>query len=158
MDSDKTNGMRPDTDQQLLERFFAEARTPVPDDGFSQRVMQQIGALQAARRTAQRSSLSRLARWNFWLNFIAGLSIVVLLYVSGVFERTWMLLQTVAKRVVVGIITFDPDELLVQLMLFMHRAVGLLPSVPQLVAIVLSMMALMIFGVQRLARIEQSGR
>ena len=40
------------TDEQLLESFFADARTAMPDDGFANRVMTAIETLEAQQATA----------------------------------------------------------------------------------------------------------
>ena len=142
------------TDQELLDRFFAEAHTPVADDGFSTRVMQQITALRTAQAPARASSLSLLTRWNFWLNTITAVSGILLLFQLGFFGQAWEWICSFFHRIVVGILTFDPYDLLVQALLFLHRLPDLLPSSVQLSTLGLSVLVFLGLGAQRLVQME----
>lgn len=142
------------TDEQLLTRFFAEARTPVSDDGFTVCVLEQIAALRAAQAPANATSLSQLTRWNFWLNTIAALSGILLFIQVGVLGQAWKWLCAIAHRIIVGLLSFDFDNLLVQVMLFLHRLPDMLPSSVQLYTIGLTVLVLLVLGAQRLVQIE----
>lgn len=141
-------------DQELLAQFFAEARTPVADDGFSTRVMQQIAAQRAARSSQPLSSLSLLSRWNFWLNTITAVSGLLFLWHEGFFGLVWEHIQRLFRLIVVGIATFDPDTLLVNALLLLHRLPDMLPSSTQFFSIALSILILLAFGAQRLVQME----
>lgn len=146
------------TDQELLARFFAEAKAPVADNGFSARVMQQIASMQAERVLTRRAALSTLARWNFWLNAIGVLAGIALLVRIGFFSRAWELIHMVVYRVIAGIITFDADDLLVRLMLFLHQLRDITPSFMQWCSLGLTIFVLLVLGVQRLVQMEERGR
>lgn len=140
------------TDQELLARFFAEARTPIKDDGFSSRVMQQIEV-----STVNSPSFS-LTRWNFWINALGIVAGVGLLIYIGFLGRVWQLLHTVVYRIIAGIVSFDPDDLLVRVMLFLHRLPDMMPSTMQLTSLGLTIFVLLFLGANRLVQIEEKGR
>lgn len=65
------------TDDQLLEQFFQQARqTEVPDNGFSDRVMQQITLHEAQHATSHAQRLSRL--WTAFCIVVAAVLFVLL--------------------------------------------------------------------------------
>lgn len=130
------------SEEQLLESFFAEAREPIADDGFTERVMNALPA---------RSAVSRLRRYSFWLNVAGVVSAVALLIYLGFFTRTWEFLHGLMARLVVSTLSYDYDGLLVQVMLFLHRLPEMLPSAPQLTAIAVTTIVLMTMGIKRLA-------
>ena len=130
------------SEEQLLEAFFAEARQPLADDGFTERVMNALPA---------RSAVSSLRRYSFWLNIAAAVGVIALLIYLGFFTRTWTFLQGLFGRIVVGTLSFDFDGLLVQIMLFFHHLPDMLPSAPQLTAFAITTIVLMTMGIKRLA-------
>lgn len=129
-------------EEQLLNAFFAEARQPIADDGFTERVMSALPA---------RSEAFALHRYSRWLNIIAAVGVVALLLYLGFFTRTWDFLQSLIAHIVVGTLSYDYDSLLVQAMLFLHRLPEMLPSAPQLTAIAVTTITLMTMGIKRLA-------
>ena len=131
------------SEEQLLDAFFAEARQPIADDGFTERVMSALPA---------RSVAYSLRRYSFWLNFLGGVGIAALLIYLGFFTRTWAFLHELMMRIVVGTITFDFDGLLVQFMLFLHRLPELLPPLPQLTAIVITTIVFMTMCIERVVK------
>ena len=130
------------SEEQLLDAFFAEARQPLADDGFTERVMNALPA---------RSAASALHRYSLWLNIIAAMGVVALLVYLGFFTRTWDFLQSLMAHIVVGTLSYDYDGLLVQAMLLLHRLPEMLPSAPQLTAIAVTTITLMTMGIKRLA-------
>ena len=133
-------------DEQLLESFFKEyreARQPIADDGFTERVMSAL---------PQREAAFSLRRYSLWLNVIGVVGVIGLMIYLGFFTSTWDLLQGFLTRITVGMMTYDYDGLLVRLMLFLHRLPDLLPSAPQLTAIAISTIVLMTLGIDRIVR------
>lgn len=133
-------------DEQLLESFFKEyreARQPIADDGFTERVMSAL---------PQREAAFSLRRYSLWLNVIGVVGVIGLMIYLGFFTSTWDLLQGFFTRITVGMMTYDYDGLLVRLMLFLHRLPDLLPSAPQLTAIAISTIVLMTLGIDRIVR------
>lgn len=141
--------------ERMLSQFFADARHPVTDDGFTVQVMERVEALQVSAAMHQHSATRWLRQWNIMLNIAGVLGGIVLLVGFGFFSKAWDAIQNGIHSVLVGIMTFDPSELLVQLMLFMHRLPELLPSPTQLLALELALCILLVLGVQKL---EQSAR
>ena len=118
-------------DEVLLSKFFAEHHEPIADNGFTERVL----AALPERENACLAETMRLRRWSLWLNvfgIVAGLGLLIYL---GVFGMAWDGLMTFFNRIYVGVITFDFESLLVDLMLFLHRLPELLPSTSQLLVI-----------------------
>lgn len=133
-------------DEQLLESFFKEfreARQPIADNGFTERVMSAL---------PQREAAFSLRRYSLWLNVIGVVGVIGLMIYLGFFTSTWDLLQGFFTRIAVGMMTYDYDGLLVRLMLFLHRLPDLLPSAPQLTAIAISTIVLMTLGIDRIVR------
>ena len=133
-------------DEQLLESIFKEyreARQPIADDGFTERVMSAL---------PQREAAFSLRRYSLWLNVIGVVGVIGLMIYLGFFTSTWDLLQGFLTRITVGMMTYDYDGLLVRLMLFLHRLPDLLPSAPQLTAIAISTIVLMTLGIDRIVR------
>lgn len=135
------------SDEQLLNDFFAEARQPIADDGFTERVMSALPERAAATGLAE---TLRLRRWSLWLNIMAVVGVIGMLVYLGVFTRTWTFLQGLLARIVVGILSYDYDGLLVQAMLFLHRLPEMLPSSTQLIALALTTVILMTLAIERL--------
>ena len=48
------------TDEQLLQSFFADCQTELPDDGFSDRVMAALPTLEAEQAVANRRRMEHL--------------------------------------------------------------------------------------------------
>lgn len=137
-------------DEQLLDSFFKEfkeARQPIADDGFTERVMSAL---------PQREAVFSLRRYSLWLNVVGVVGVIGLMIYLGFFTSTWELLQGFFTHLLVTAMTYDYDALLVRLMLFLHRLPGLLPSAPQLTAIVISTIVLMTLGIDRIVRRAQS--
>lgn len=133
-------------DEQLLESFFKEfqeARQPIADDGFTERVMSVL---------PKRESAFSLRRYSLWLNVTGVAGVVGLMIYLGFFTSTWEWLQGFLTRIFFGTMTYDYDGLLVRLMLFLHRLPDLMPSAPQLTAIVITTIVLMTLGIDRIVR------
>lgn len=130
-------------DEQLLESFFNEARQPIADDGFTERVMSALPKRQAA---------FSLRRYSLWLNILGAVGVIGLMIYLGFFTSTWEFLQGLTARMVVGTMTYDYDGLLVRIMLFLHRLPELLPSAPQLTAIAITTIVLMTMGINRVVK------
>ena len=130
-------------DEQLLDSFFNEARQPIADDGFTERVMSALPKRQAA---------FSLRRYSLWLNILGAVGVIGLMIYLGFFTSTWEFLQGLTARMVVGTMTYDYDGLLVRIMLFLHRLPELLPSAPQLTAIAITTIVLMTMGINRVVK------
>ena len=151
----KDNVFESGTDQELLDRFFAEARMPMADEGFTARVMQQIQALELADESGRKVSALSLARWNLWLNLSALVAGIIWLIYAGVFGRIGQVIQIVFYRIIAGVVSFDLDDFLVQTMLFLHRLHDTLPPFTHIVTLGLTIFFLMVLGVHRLAKMEE---
>ena len=146
------------SDDELLKAFFAQAVEPVPDNGFTDRVMQRIEAMQTEETVQAHVATVALKRWNLWLNLTCVAAIVGLLAYMGFFGQAWHYLHVFANRVLVGILTFDPEALLVHLLLDLRQLPDLLPSANQLFTISLGLLlvGLIVMGqaVQKLKEME----
>lgn len=170
------------TDEQLLSRFFAEARTPLPDNGFTDRVMAALPPRQATNpswqspcaqritvglplhqsRSAQQvtagspSPLPSIRRYHIALNLFAlAASLAILISVSPFSQiHDWM--QTTLLRLFAEVLAIDADSLLVNLMLAIHRLPtliqSLLPTPLQLTAVFALLTLLSYQAIETLAR------
>lgn len=148
-------------DDALLSAFFAEARKPIADNGFTDRVMDAL-----AERSWQEVSSEALAeegvqlrRWSEMLNITGALACLALLVYLGFFVRMWDSLHTFIYQVVAWVMTFDAENLLVHAMLFLHRLPELLPSPTQMFALGVAFVILMGLALHRFFRnFEENGR
>ena len=148
-------------DEALLNAFFAEARTPIADNGFTDRVMDALiqRSWQEVATEAVEEEEERLRRWSEMLNITGALACLALLFYLGFFVRIWDSLHTFIYQAVAWVMTFDIDNMLVHLMLFLHRLPEMLPSPTQLFALGVAFVILMILAVRRFFRnIEENGR
>ena len=81
----------------------------------------------------------RLKRWSFWLNIIAGIGTLALLLRFDLWGHIWHWLQG-----------FDPDGVLVSVMLCLHQLTEYMPSTSQLLAIALTTIILMTLVIRRI--------
>lgn len=129
-------------DETLLQRFFAEQRQSIADDGFTNRVM----AVLPEREDAE---IIMLRHWRWILDSLVVLCVVILL-VSLVIHF-WDGMQTGAFRIMSGSITLfhsvssllEPDNVLVRLILFLRNLLDLLPNPTQLLALFLTILILL---------------
>lgn len=140
----KTNHIPEQTDEQLLHDFFAAHRQTLPADGFTERVL--------AALPQQQPQALRLRRWNWLLNGIACVAVLVMLFAGDFFGWLRGAMMSITERMLAGVIAFDWDTLLVQTMLFLHRLPQLLPSAQQLLALALVTLILVPLGLQKLAK------
>lgn len=136
-------------DEKLLRSFFSEARQPIADNGFTERVMSALPERAAALGL---SDTLRLHRWSLWLNIMTVVGVVGLLIYLGFFTRSWIFMQGLVARIVMGVLSYDYDGLLVHAMLFLHRLPEMMPTATQLVALFLTALILMPLIVQRLVK------
>lgn len=133
---DKTN-LR---DERLLADFFAAHQQSIPDNGFTERVMKEVSA---------RSRILQMRRLSLRLNILGAVGVVAILLYMGVFTETLESVNSVFTHVTTLSANFDPDSLLVVVMLFVHRLPDYLPSPTQFLAIVLTTIILMALVIRR---------
>ena len=143
------------SDNEILTQFFAEARQPIADGGFTARVMQ------ALPHQAESQSIRRI---NLWLNITAVVASVALATYFGVTAlphfvasyspalpadnavgtQDWMqtLFVTVGRIVADMVPMFE--DMHVQLFLYLHRLPDTLPSQTQVLALVAVLVILMV--------------
>ncbi|MBP5770374.1 MAG: DUF5056 domain-containing protein [Bacteroidaceae bacterium] len=130
------------SDEQLIINFFDQHREPIEDNGFTSRV---LNALPLSENSWQSETI-RLRRWSLLLNvFGVAAGFLVLIYFGG-FSLVWDGLDNLSNRLLVGILTFDYDNILVQAMLYLHRLPDMLPSSTQLLALVATILILTFEG------------
>jgi len=148
-------------DETLLNAFFAQAREPIADNGFTDRVLNALAerSWQEADSDVVAEDGVRLRRWSEMLNITGVLACLALLIYLGIFVRMWDSLHTFVYQVIAWVMTFDTDNFLVHLMLFLHRLPEMLPSPTQIFALAVAFVILMILAVRRFFRIfEEKGR
>ena len=133
---DKTN-LR---DERLLADFFAAHQQAIPDNGFTERVMKEVSA---------RSRILQMRRLSLRLNILGAVGVVAILLYLGVFTETLESVNSLFNHVTTLSANFDPDSLLVVVMLFVHRLPDYLPSPTQFLAIVLTTIILMTLVIRR---------
>lgn len=133
---DKTN----QRDERLLADFFAAHQQSIPDNGFTERVMKEVSA---------RSRILQMRRLSLRLNILGAVGVVAILLYLGVFTETLESINGVFNHVTTFSTNFDPDSLLVMVMLFVHRLPDYLPSPTQFLAIVLTAIILMTLVIRR---------
>lgn len=133
---DKTN----QRDERLLADFFAAHQQAIPDNGFTERVMKEVSA---------RSRILQMRRLSLRLNILGAVGVVAILLYLGVFTETLESVNSVFNHVTTLSANFDPDSLLVVVMLFVHRLPDYLPSPTQFLAIVLTTIILMTLVIRR---------
>lgn len=133
---DKTN-LR---DERLLADFFAAHQQAIPDNGFTERVMKEVSA---------RSRILQMRRLSLRLNILGAVGVVAILLYLGVFTETLESVNSAFNHVTTLSANFDPDSLLVVVMLFVHRLPDYLPSPTQFLAIVLTTIILMTLVIRR---------
>jgi len=144
-------------DDQLVSRFLAESVQPVADDGFSQRVMDSIAELQTTEEARPQAAALMLVRWNFWLDLLAVVACGALLLYTGFFGQVWDFIYSTGHRILIGIINFDPDDLLVRFLLFLRRLPDMAPQLTQLLALALTASVLLLSGAKKLVRSYWAG-
>lgn len=127
-----------DEDQSLLESFFAEARTPMPDDGFVERVMEAL--------PERRTSLVTLSSLSRYINIVGAVAVFVL---------TVVLLGNYISSLPTADFSFSLSALFVNSVLFMHRLFGYIPHLDfqQVVGIAAATILLMTLFIQRCANL-----
>lgn len=125
-------------DQSLLESFFAEARTPMPDDGFVERVMEAL--------PERRTSLVTLSSLSRYINIVGAVAVLVL---------TVILLGNYISSLPTADFSFSLSALFVNSVLFMHRLFGYIPHLDfqQVVGIAAATILLMTLFIQRCANL-----
>ena len=129
-------------DDTLLQRFFAEHQQHVADNGFTERVM----AILPARED---ETVLILRRWRVIFDTIAALCAITVLVILGI--HLWNEMQTATFHIMNGGLMIihnmsellDPDNLLVQMLRFLHRLTQWLPSPIQLLALFLTTLILL---------------
>ena len=143
-------------DAALLQQFFAEHRQTVADDGFAERVMVALTARRASAATAGAVSVAAvqaatLRRWRLALNALAVIGTLALLIHLNFFPLVWEFIYTAAMRLVAGCInlfgnlsvSLNPENMLVQLILFFRHLPEKLPSASQLLGLFLTALVLL---------------
>ena len=120
------------TDDQLLESFFAEARTPLPDDGFVERVV--------AALPEHRASFITLRSFNV-------VGVVAVVIVSAILFSNYITTLHVAD------FSFNFSSLFVNCVLFLHRLPDYIPRLnfEQIVGIAVATVVLMTLFIQQFA-------
>lgn len=130
------------SDEQLISNFFNQHKEPIEDNGFTSRV---LNALHQSENSWQSETI-RLHRWSLLLN-VFGVAVGFLLFIYlGGFSFFGDELHHLSNRLLVGILTFDYDNILVQAMLYLHRLPDMLPSSTQLLALVATILILTFEG------------
>ena len=124
------------TDDQLLESFFAEARTSMADDGFVERVM--------AALPEKETSFITLRRWSTVINVVGALAVFVV---------STILLGNYLSTLHIADFSFNLSALFVNSVLFLHRLPDYIPSLSfqQIVAIAVATIVLMTLFLQQLS-------
>lgn len=124
------------TDDQLLESFFAEARTPLPDDGFVERVM--------AALPEHRTSFITLRSLSKIINVVG---IVAVFVVSAILFSNYITTLHVAD------FSFNLSSLFVNSILFLHHLPDYIPRLnfEQIVGIAVATVVLMTLFIQQFA-------
>ena len=135
-------------DDALLANFFNEHKETIANDGFTERVLSDLPQFERAWTTEH----LRLRRWRIGLNVFGTIAGIVLMMYLGFFSYLWNLMQGAIVRAVAGVLHFDYDSLLVNMMLLLHRLPDLLPSPAQMVAIAAATIVLMALGIKQFAR------
>lgn len=133
---DKTN----QRDERLLADFFAAHQQAIPDNGFTERVMKEVSA---------RIRILQMRRLSLRLNILGAVGVVAILLYLGVFTETLESVNSVFNHVTTLSANFDPDSLLVMVMLFVHRLPDYLPSPTQFLALALTTIILMTLVIRR---------
>ena len=129
-------------DDILLQQFFAEHQHHMADNGFTERVM----AMLPAREDA---AVLTLRRWKIILDTVVVLCAICLIVMLGM--HLWHQMHAGTIHIMNGSITIfhnmsmllDPDNLLVQLIYFLRRLAGVLPSPTQLLVLFLTILVLL---------------
>ena len=137
------------TDNELLNSFFNEAKQPIADDGFTERVMAALPARSSAINIRTLHTLLNVA------SVIASLALFIYIFTDSQFHILTNMPSTTTL--------FDAaDGMLVRLLLFIRQLPELLPSVPQIVALVALLAILTIYSVRepviRDVRLSARGR
>lgn len=124
------------TDDQLLESFFAEARTPLPDDGFVERVV--------AALPEHRASFITLRSLSKFINVVGVVAVVI---VSAILFSNYITTLHVAD------FSFNFSSLFVNCVLFLHRLPDYIPRLnfEQIVGIAVATVVLMTLFIQQFA-------
>lgn len=124
------------TDDQLLESFFAEARTPLPDDGFVERVM--------AALPEHRTSFITLRSLSKIINVVG---IVAVFVVSAILFSNYITTLHVAD------FSFNLSSLFVNSILFLHHLPDYIPRLnfEQILGIAVATVVLMTLFIQQFA-------
>ncbi|MCR4995503.1 MAG: DUF5056 domain-containing protein [Bacteroidales bacterium] len=130
------------SDDALLDQFFAEARQPVADNGFTERVVASLPA----------HTVCSLRCLSTALNIFTVVAGVALLIYLGFFTRIADFYEMMIARIISGIQHFDADAMLVQTILFIHRVPDMLPSATQIIAIGATMIILTTLALQRFVK------
>lgn len=134
------------SDEQLISNFFNQHKEPIEDNGFTSRV---LNALPLSENSWQSETI-RLRRWSLLLNVFGVAAGFLLLIYFGGFSLVWNGLDNLSNRLLMGILSYDYDNLLVQAMLYLHRLPDILPSSTQLLALVATILILTFEGVYAL--------
>lgn len=136
------------SDKELLQQFFDEARVPIPDNGFTAKVMAILPC---------ETSRSRLYRLRLWLNittFVASLALIIYIVHTALPHPTMDQETSPLMPSILGIasdIIVNPnaafenlETLLVEFILFMRRLPEYLPSATQIFALCALIVTLMV--------------
>lgn len=129
-------------DERLLQQFFAGQQQHIADNGFTERVM-------AVLPVREDEAVLILRRWRLILNTLIVLCAIFLLVYLGV--HLWNEMHLSSLHLMSGSITLlhnisllmEPDNLLVQMLRFLHRLIAWLPSPTQLLALFLTTLILL---------------
>lgn len=119
------------SEEALLNSFFAEHAERIADDGFTERVLNALPAENV-----------RLRLWSRGLDLVTLAATVGLLLYLGIFNRMADIMQSAILRTLAAIMAIDTDQLLVDLMRFLHRLPDLLPSGAHVIGITIAAIVL----------------
>ena len=143
----ETDNIHSIADDQLLDSFFAQARAPIADNGFTLRVMSAL-----PRNAPALNATINLRRWHIALNALCAIGIIALLTSINISERLVASVHTSALHLMANILALDTDSILVNILLAMHRMPDLLPSFTQMIALFAITTLLLYMFFARLAR------
>lgn len=131
----------PPSEEALINSFFFEHTENIADDGFTERVLSALPAENI-----------RLRLWSRILDIVTLAATVGLLIYLGVFNRLANIIQTAVLRTIANIMSIDTDQLLVELMRFLHRLPDLLPTTTHLIGIAVATIVLTTLAANDFAR------
>ncbi len=140
-------------DEALVAHFLHSAQTAVPDDGFTDSVLQHIASLPAAEPEAAADSVAartalRMARYNRGLTLLG--------YAAVIVAAAWVIVEACTSATVINaahaLMDYNADALLIQAVATGHRINSALPPLSHIVVVAIGLSIVMASQVPELLR------